>query len=248
MNLIGDVNRFYQENKISAVGFNCGHLSSCNPQNNQGFVKATEAYIGREYERGAASNGGVPRLLFLSLDPGQENQDESGRSIEGQRKYVKDHPDLGPKNRHWFRTHKMAVDLLGQFKSGLTEETVNSYFAHTRSAKCCMNKSGNRQADWQLFKNCREFIPGELNALRPDILVTQGDMAMEAIEKGANNVIERIGEQKEGGFAYLKLSHGSVLWIHTYHPSSYGNHFSHYNGSIEKWKREVGKLMKQRRE
>jgi hypothetical protein len=40
-----------------------------------------------------------------------------------------------------------------------------------------MNNLNNKMAGRQLFENCREYIPEEIEVLKPDILVTQGDWA-----------------------------------------------------------------------
>ena len=48
-----------------------------------------------------------------------------------------------------------------------------------------------------LFENCREFIPGELAVLQPDIIVTQGDEAKKVIVQ-ACRVVKHERKDVEG--------------------------------------------------
>ena len=130
------------------------------------------------------------------------------------------------KGKHWYRTHELALDLLGQFKAGLTVADTRLYFAHVNSAKCCQNKPQKKQADRTLFENCRRFIPEELRLLSPDIIVTQGGPAKDAILKGfdvpQHDVRTVNGAHYETGFIELEPESKRALWLHTYHPGNYG--------------------------
>jgi hypothetical protein len=173
MSILDDVSRYYREQGISSVvqPFQCRHLSDCK-RNSPGFVESREPYIGREYEK--CGTGLMPRLLFISLDPGQECAASDKRTCVAQQAYEEEdcnHSEL-PQNSHWYQTHELAWRLLRNFDATVSLGSACRYFAHTNSAKCCMNKLHNRQADGQLFKNCREYIPGEIEVLAPNILVT----------------------------------------------------------------------------
>ena len=72
-------------------------------------MQAREAFVGTEYEKGA-----LPRLLFVSLDPGSSDVDPKRRTAESIR-YREEHGcDVAtlPKPRHWYRTHELAWILL----------------------------------------------------------------------------------------------------------------------------------------
>jgi hypothetical protein len=115
-------------------------------------------------------------------------------------------------------------------------EHVHDYFAHTNSAKCCLNKPGRSQADYCLFYNCREYIPGELVTLQPDIIVSQGDMAKAAIQAGIPPF--RLVTEEGGhpcGHKILEINGQRVLWLHTYHPRFFGGFNLQRRECFERW-------------
>lgn len=224
--MLRKLNVFYEEHGILPDRFRCSSYSACSA-GSPGFTSAKASYVGPRYEE-----RGLPRLLFLSLDSGSADPDPRKRTTEAVREgnLAMDVAAL-PKNKHWYRTHEMAFELLRQFKPGLTVADTRLYFAHVNSAKCCQNKSQRKQADKVLFENCRRFIPGELRVLSPDVVVTQGDSAKDAIRKSFN-VLEHdertlasdyeIDARYETGRIEFKPGTKAVLWLHTYHPSARG--------------------------
>ncbi len=175
----------------------------------------------------------LPRLLFLSLDSGSAPSDPQKRTIEAQRSGIAS-PDLGPENRHWHRTSELAHRLLRQFKEDLELLDARQYFAHANSAKCCQNKPHRGKADGTLFENCRRFVPGELRALRPDVVVTQGGEARKAILRSfdvrchvrkAVEKPERCEYKMDARYetGVVEIEPGTkCLWIQTYHPGCFG--------------------------
>ena len=230
MSIVDDVRQYYQVKGIAPENFHCKHLSDCK-RDCDTFTKGQEPYIGREYEKGT-----LPRLLFLSLDPVQgEFSDEDHpeqRTIESYRAY-EENVDLNfeHKGRHWYRTHEFALKILQQFNPDLSLSDIRFCFAHANSAKCCMHRPRNSMGDFRIFANCREFIPGELAALRPDIVVTQGDRAKEAVLAGFASTPSN---PMQCGHSIIDLGRRRVLWIHTYHPG-YFRGFNHQRS--ECWSR-----------
>ena len=178
------------------------------------------------------NEGRLPRLLFLSLDSGSAHKDPTKRTAEAVRNAelrdcvssrLRKH-----KNKHWYRTHEMALKLLHPFDENLTIDNLHCHFAHVNSAKCCQNKLRRGQANAVLFKNCRGFVVGELEVLAPDVVVTQGGWAKAAVRDKIEKCRRETAETRyrrdaliETGL--LKLGGGSpALWLHTHHPSSYG--------------------------
>lgn len=220
--------QFYESRRISSIGFDCPSRAACSARSPDSFTEAKASFVGPRYEEGK-----LPRLLFLSLDSGSGHPDPRQRTAEAVRKR-----ELGcnvaklPKNLHWYRTHEMARDLLRQFKPGLKVADARLYFAHVNSAKCCLNRSGRKQAASTLFENCRRFVPGELIILKPDIVVTQGGWAKHAIlknfpvEQNVPRVVEapkyKRGAHYEAGLIELEAGGKKVLWLQTYHPNNYG--------------------------
>ena len=222
---------FYESHEISPVAFDCPSRAACSA-NSPHFTEAKASFVGPRYEERA-----LPRLLFLSPDSGSGRSDSQQRTAEAVRtqNLACDVAAL-PKNRHWYRTHEMAWELLRQFEPQLTVADTRLYFAHVNSAKCCLNKLGKKQADSTLFENCRRFIPGELRILDPDVVVTQGDRAKDAILKSfavRRRVVRTVESAPrfsrdahyETGFIELERDVKTSLWLQTYHPTNFG-HFN----------------------
>jgi hypothetical protein len=219
MSIVDEIKKYYEDNEISPMNFKCKHLKCCK-RNCENFTEAREPYIGERYE----NENDVPKLLFLSLDSGHGEDEREARTIEAMRSYEEMHGFIEAskhKQRHWYRTYELAFTLLRQFKPEIPFQDVHRYFSHTNSAKCCLNNERNAQADYMLFKNCRGYIAGEIEIFKPDILITQGNMALCAVEPYFDVSVH--GDQKKCGYSILKLKCGhQVLWFHTYHPRYFG--------------------------
>ena len=219
--MLRKLNAFYESHGISPVGFCCPSLSKCSADSPY-FTEAKASFVGPSYEESQ-----LPRLLFLSLDSGSAYDDPSQRTAEAVRRQelATDVAALH-KGKHWYRTHELALELLRQFKADLTVADTRLYFAHVNSAKCCQNKPHKKQADKTLFENCRRFIPGELRVLSPDIVVTQGgpakDAILEGFDVGQHDVRAVNGAHYETGLIELEPGTRRGLWLHTYHPGNYG--------------------------
>lgn len=173
---------YYAKNRILATSFKCVHKKeykgSCDT-----FTGPKSTYVGTKYGR---SN--IPRLLFLSLDSGNGPKNPKQRlPVSVREKVLATNVSDLPESRHWYRTHELAWYIHNNFVSELSVEDVRLYFAHANSAKCSMNKSHGAKADKRLFKNCQKYLEGELNILKPDILVTQGREA----ESATSNLITK---------------------------------------------------------
>jgi len=141
-----------------------------------------------------------------------------------------------PKNRHWYRTHELAQRLFAPFLPGISVADTRLFFAHVNSAKCCQNNPGRALADRKLFENCRDFIPEELKILEPEIIVTQGKWAKEAICRSRRYTIQEHickhldanGYRNPALYETGEIELGSesrALWISTYHPTNYGHFY-----------------------
>ena len=217
---------FYESHGISPISFCCPSHSECSADS-PCFTKAKASFVAPCY-----GEGRLPRLLFLSLDSGSAEPDPQQRTAKAVRRQNLDmNVEALPKNKQWYRTHELAFHLLCQFKADLTIPDTRHYFAHVNSAKCCQNKPRREQADRTLFENCRRFIPGELQVLSPDIVVTQGNAAKDAILKGF--AVQQHDVQTVSSACYVKDAHYETgfielepgrkcLWLQTYHPNNFG--------------------------
>ena len=221
---------FYRSNGISAVDFNCPHHSSCSMNFPLTFTTAKESFVSSGYV-----SHKLPRIVFISLDSGSAETDPTLKTLESVRSWEEEGENvLGlHRNKHWYRTHELAFTLLRNFKDDLILEEAKHYFAHINSAKCCENKPGREQASQLLFDNCRRFLPGELEILDPDIIVTQGKWGKLAIDRvfpqlvSPDYIPESVSEVK-----IIALNDHPVIWIETFHPRYSGFHTknrSHYS-------------------
>lgn len=234
MNLEKKIHRYYEENKISPTNFHCEHRDLC-AAGCKRFVGGKEPFIGSRYELTS------PRLLFLSLDAGEMDKNH-GRTVSQIQEWAENFDVSGKhKLRHWRVTHEMAIEFLKDAKHSLTLNTVAPYFAHTNSAKCCQNKRAKAQADPKLFRNCRRYIPGEIEALDPDVLITQGRYAFDAVQhaivEGRIDATQTMTWEaaKRGAHGVLAFGKKRVLWFATPHPGARGGIFQSQKRHWKKW-------------
>lgn len=128
------------------------------------------------------------------------------------------------KGKHWYETHELAWKILKKFQPDLTLSGVKPYFAHTNSAKCCENNPGGSQARDVLFTRCREYVPGEIEILSPDIIITQGNQAKATIDN-CFTAISTDTKLEGCPVKTLEISNRNVIWVHTYHPR-YGGYWT----------------------
>ncbi len=190
---------YYHENKIYPVGFECRYESSCNEaaaRKGRSRYGSKSTYVGAKYEEGV-----IPRLLFLSLDPGNIWYCPT---LEERTPYAvrqgTERAGVEARWTHWYGTHLLTLVLLSAFDKELDQlrsgifrgaecrpyegtgrlAQVTPYFAHVNSAKCCVNideSEGNAEAPRLFFKNCSTYLEKELAILKPDIVVSQGAKA-----------------------------------------------------------------------
>lgn len=228
--MLKELSTYYQRNGISPMEFRCPHLQACSNGNSR-FVEAKGAFVGTEYEKGT-----LPRLLFVSLDPGSSYSDPKQRTVESVRFQEEHECDVAKlqKGRHWYRTHELAWMLLKRFKPDLQLQDTHLYFAHVNSVKCCVSDENHRSAPALLFRNCRQYIGGEIAILEPDILVTQGQKAREAIQQ-SYRISEPLEDNVTCSHTWLFTERKKTLWFHTYHPRNFGKFNQQRRECFENW-------------
>jgi hypothetical protein len=234
--MIGKLDKYYRQQGIHPLHFSCKHFKECKSYSNK-FTKAKATFIGTEYAKAT-----LPRLLILSLDAFNAPKDPKERSFNWVRKITEQTGPPFRKNTHWYRTYQVTWILLHKlyehkFKSEIVVEDIGPFFAHVNSAKCCAHLSGHKQANVKLFKNCREYIPNEIELLEPDIIVTQGKMAKKAIEDKYEVLKPTKGDINTFpcGFEIVKINWKRVFVFHTFHPSNYGNFHNQRKKCFEKF-------------
>ena len=240
-NMLKKLSSYYQHKGISPLHFRCRHWEACS-ERNQRITQAKAAFVGTEYEKGV-----LPRLLFLSLDPGCSHGEPNRRNVEFVRYFEERECKVAdlPKQRHWYRTHELAWILLRSFRPDMRIQDSHLYFAHANSVKCSMNNRNHKQAGPRIFKNCREYVGGEVTILNPDILVTQGKEAKVAVERtfeiSQGSVDKQICSHK-----WAHIGGRRTLWFHTYHPSNYGNFNQQRRECFENWAEFVHRFFEKR--
>ena len=262
MGIVSELEKYYRENHIGAQDSEWAKANKCRQcfeeteKKQLRLTSPEEAYVGEQYETGGATADGarVPRLLFVSLDPGGGNIEENGednpeaRTMKAVRDFVIRNKINDPRvdgylnahNRHWYQTHWIAAQILAPFlkfdvKQDLEGalEAVKPWFAHCRAVRCSQNKKNKAMVDKLLFDNCNEFLRDEILILSPDILISQGRDAADAIVKAFEK--DRVPiDQKYKDWVPLdqkyyeewkKPDDGKILWIPIYHPR-YGRYFT----------------------
>ena len=239
--ILRDLREYYDKNKILSTNFNCKHLAKCQgcrpptpvdatipTDAKDTFTQAKAAFVGDRYCEH------VPRLLFVSLDPGSvlKHNDPKYNHIspesrtlagvwEGNTRIMRDiiKGKSIPRQR-LDGTNQVAEAILCAFSGIPQGEHAMLFYAHINAAKCTTNKKGREQADKELFKNCREYLRGEIDALCPDIIITHGGKA----RRGVKHAFQRVTTTVvcKNALEIRPKNGRRLFWLHTYHPSSFG--------------------------
>ena len=216
---------YYDDHGISARSYvnkrlKCKHFDQCSV--NRPFTPAKEAFVSTGYEEHK-----TPRLLVISLDPKPSPYYENveNRTLAS----VRQKEELAPsesyyqmeEKTHWRKTFDMVFVLLRDFIGSRNRDEVRHFFAHTNSAKC-HDKVGSEQASDHLFENCSIFLPGEINLLNPDVIVTQGaDKYFQFVYTFENSSGWSI-PQKYSSLTKvipIKINNHNAIWIKMAHPT-----------------------------
>lgn len=226
---------YYRSQRILSTQFTCPHEVDCRGDCAD-FTGPKSAFVSTGYER-----HDLPRLLFLSLDSGSGASDPMKRSPKAVRDQEEEKFDVGSahKGRHWYLTHEIAWCILRRFDSKMGINEVQRYFAHANSAKCCQNKPGGGQADLRLFRNCGKYLPGELDVLAPNIVVTQGARARNAISRYGDREIDPPDKWAK----IITVNGREVFWLQTRHPAR--GWLARQFADRPKWKDEYADMIRE---
>jgi len=227
--MLTELQKYYQQQGICAVGFRCPNQGRCK-EVLADFVTAREAFVGSEYEKGT-----LPRILFVSLDAESEKPGRAPalRTLAAMRDWEEGQCDADAlnKGRHWYKTHKLAFDILGPIARervglSISFRDIHRYFAHTNSAKCKDALAGSGQGPDLVFANCRRFIPGEVQLLLPDVLIGQGVKAREAIGDAFPIARPRVSHPRNDRYFVdvVTIAHRPVLRMCLTHPGGRNAH------------------------
>jgi hypothetical protein len=237
--LTARLDSLYEGFGIHPSDFRCGHYAQCS-DGIEGFTPARMPSVGTRYLDEA-----TPRIAVLSLDSGSGEKDEDKRLVRIQTK----EDGLRHRNKHWYLTHEMVSSLLSSFGE-FTPEEAAEHFIHLNSVKCSANLPGRKQAPWHMFMNCRWYLPDEVRAVAPEVILTQGDKARNALW-GAFPAVRVLSHEcsHESHRCWARIIRidgiGEVLLLHTYHPNQRGGLYrkslSGYQSCYPAWVEEFAR-------
>ena len=247
--MLEQLTAYYRAHGIAAESFACPFAADCS-RGAVDFVEAREPFVGTDYEKGT-----LPRLLFISLDPanavvGRSAKERTVSAVReweaGQLRPESGHP-LFQKQSHWYRTYQLAQRLLSPVAAvrgmgPLPFSEMSRYFAHTNSAKCKNVAGGTGQGPERLFKNCRGFLPGEVEVLIPDIIVAQGKPARLALAGAFKVLLSGAAPDPLYRAEVVELGSRPVLKFETHHPNRKDNSFRLEAANGWPWYSEVASV------
>ena len=165
----------------------------------------------------------------MSLDPGTSSSDERSnpflrvRGLEDVRdeltESLKTYPD-----RHWAQVHVLTIAILSRWieharLGAIDALAASEWFAATNAVRCCANLRGGAQGPEIMYKNCGDYVLGELEVLKADVLVTLGDSAMDAVRAAIaqTNLFVQISA-KPPWHGQVQIDNRLVEWIALTHP------------------------------
>jgi hypothetical protein len=258
--LIAATKDYYRRNHIQPATygrFECPDKEECRDGVSLSrFACGNEPLIGSQYERRVR-----PRLLIISAEAAEgDSRDPGGRTIEGHGRWWEPRErtqmnvgGIHPRT-HWFKTAQTAVWFFEvtetrqpskwAWKSRLRNRygQVAPYWAHTNSGKCSQSRPNHQIATAPLFRNCRKYIGREIRLLAPDIIVSQGTHARDAIGAAIewNEIeVQRGRPPFKIGKCYVLLAPHCVLWIPMHHPNSRGLWYELVRNQTVNWAKHI---------
>lgn len=224
---IDAVETYYESNGILSTSFTCKSKNACKRNGTDSGPKS--AFVGSRY-----GTDGLPRLLFISLDAGWAELDDTKRTPAAVREELEREGVEEAKKRqngHWYRTHELASTILREFDGSLNLDGITQYFAHTNASKCCAGGEGGA-ASPVAYLNCHQYLAGEVAALDPDIVVTQGKEANHGVDA---LVDKKITNRVDDFAAEVSLCGRRRFWLRTDHPR-YARGFYRQRNCSDGWK------------
>ena len=170
------------------TAFRCPNKVSCrnacqDAQGNVHFLARTEGVTVSQYYRERNYKGHhIPRIVVVSLSAPKPDFSSTESKESTKRK---------PLNPHWRGTTTTVRSLLRAFieldRAGdagdQSTNIIEQLFVHVRTAKCCSDANNRRQEPAIVYQNCGPYLRKELRILKPDVIVTQGNLAHEQAEQ-----------------------------------------------------------------
>jgi Uracil DNA glycosylase superfamily len=224
---------FYRSQRIGVDEFQCKCRDECEraaaAELSKQLHRGSEAYVGSLY--------GEPfPIAVVSLSEADGSSRLSDR--EPLEAYFCKPESL---NAHMRGTLEMLERVL---EPGIAGREVLRHFALTRAAKCALKESKDKPP-FKCFWNCREFVLPELDALNPQLVISQGTDARLGLESNAQPLPDQVTEAlidltgvsadparrvfrgvMAEHFRILRLTRARALWLSLVHPSDRGGRWA----------------------
>ena len=247
--VVDELRRFYDDNAIACGSFRCKHADECRTDmSRRPLVHGAEAHVGSRY-------GDMLRVVVVSLDTGGDatNMERRRETIET----IGDRP-----NRHMRGTIELLTALM---PPSMRDESPLPYFAMTNACKCSANDGRRDMVGPELYERCRPFALKELVMLRPQIVVTQGDLAHAVVKPYQNeidnadlkSVLNECGVADPPASVWIKamvreylcsvsLESSNAVCMVTPHHASRGGQWPHFRRLMMEPIATIGRLLAER--
>ena len=200
-----ELDKFYNENGIGAgETFRCCQERMCSKackvsgQPNVRRIGTIGSSVGGKYKKSRYKSESIPGLVFLSQGPVisrdelkqvQDRGTNVSKASSAHDKFM-NYPELQEEvnNPHWSSTkdHGRSI-LMANGLMGIDREEVAQHICNVNSVKCRTSGSRTKDPDRTLFANCQNYLIKELEFLKPDIIVAQGNQAWRVLLSGARS-------------------------------------------------------------
>ena len=172
---VNQLQAFYAANGLLVRDFHCQHAKACAVAAECALNRGSEAHVGTRY-------GEDLRVVVVSLDTGGTSDPMDRRRSEIECLYCPD-CDTSHMNPHMRGTTELLKVIYG-IESDTDGGNLLELYAMTNAAKCSRRDPSSAKVSSKLYKNCSDYVPPELTCLAPELIVTQGKEAREALDAG----------------------------------------------------------------
>ena len=172
---VNQLQTFYAANGLLVCDFRCQYANACTEAAECALSQGAEAHVGTRY-------GEDLRVVVVSLDTGGTSDPMDQRRCKIECLYRPD-CDTSHMNPHMRGTTKLLKVIYG-IESDIDGGNLFELYAMTNAAKCSRRDPGSAKVSSKLYKNCSDYVAPELAWLAPELIVTQGKEAREALDAG----------------------------------------------------------------
>lgn len=212
---------YYDSTGIAAneESFRCPHYPECSANvGSEKFVRAREADLGEEYGQNDA-----PRIVVVSSDPASGTRGGFGSQLD-ELLLAREEDSFNSRKEHWYRTYETVFRFLRETHDPeILFDQAATLFAHISAVRCSENNDHGANASSLMARNCRSYFKPELLALRPQVVITQGERAEDAVRTAYDGwrMLVRPTEAKASLWELGGAADESIIWLRLVHPTAW---------------------------